>query len=182
MQSSLLPDPNTNSSSLIHIREPQIRRPPKRDPPGRSVQLPLHQGHIDRAHAALGDPDAAWVAQQASSFKTMTGESGCRVLTRDRDTRFGKAFDGALRDTCVTPVRLPHCSPNLNAHAERFIVRRTGHLDCLTNEELEHHYIERPHHNRRLDNWLNYVLWRRWQQSRGTIANTATVPGAGIGA
>jgi len=102
-------------------------------------------------------PDAKWVAKHASSFKSMTGLSGCRVLTRDRDTKFGKAFDGALRDTGVTPVRLPHCSPNLNAHAERFIqtiqtecldrfiVMGTGHLDHLTGEYLVHYNTERPH-------------------------------------
>ena len=49
-----------------------------------------------------------------------------------------------------TPVRLPHCSPNLNAHAERFIqmlqgecldrfiVMGTEHLDHLTREYIEH--------------------------------------------
>jgi len=86
-------------------------------------------------------PDAAWVAEQVSSFKQQTGESGCRVLTRDRDMKFGKAFDGALRGTGITPVRLPHRAPNLNAHVERFIqsvqneclnrfiVMGTGHLD-----------------------------------------------------
>ncbi|MCB9836736.1 MAG: hypothetical protein H6808_08445 [Phycisphaera sp.] len=63
-------------------------------------------------------PDARWVTQQASTLKDLTGEKACRVLTRDSDTKFGKAFDGALRDIGVTPVRLPHCSPNLNAHAE----------------------------------------------------------------
>ena len=55
------------------------------------------------------------------------------------------------------PVRLPHCSPNLNAHAERFIqtlqneclnrflVMGTGHLDHLTSEYLDHYNTERPH-------------------------------------
>lgn len=86
-----------------------------------------------------------------------TGLSGCCVLTRDSDTKFGKAFDGALRETGVTPVRLPHCSPNLNVHAERFIqtlqheclgrfiVMGGGHLDHLTSEYLEHYNTERPH-------------------------------------
>jgi len=102
-------------------------------------------------------PDAVWVARQASGFKSMTGLSGCRVLTRDSDTKFGKAFDEALRDTGVTPVHLPHCSPNLNAHAERFIqtiqtecldrfiVMGCGHLDHLTSEYMVHYNNERPH-------------------------------------
>jgi len=57
----------------------------------------------------------------------------------------------------TSPVRLPHCSPILNAHAERFIqslqgecldrfiVMGTGHLDHLTSEYLDHYNTERPH-------------------------------------
>ena len=117
-------------------------------------------------------PDAKWVAQQASSFKSLTGESGCRVLTRDRDTKFGKAFDGALRRQGITPVRLPHCSPKLNARAERFIqslqgecldrfiVMGTEHLDHLTSEYIEHYNTERPHSGigHRLPEWKNQSL------------------------
>ena len=57
----------------------------------------------------------------------------------------------------MTPVRLTHCSPNLNAHAERFIqtlqnecldrfiVMGTGHLDHLVGEYRVHYNTERPH-------------------------------------
>lgn len=104
-------------------------------------------------------PTATWVAEQVACFKAASGTRGttCRVLTRDRDQKFGKAFDGALRDKGITPVRLPHCAPNLNAHAERFIqtvqvecldrfiVCGTSHLDLLMTEFLAHYNAERPH-------------------------------------
>jgi putative transposase len=104
-------------------------------------------------------PNAEWVAEQVSKLKSAAGSRAteCRVLTRDRDTKFGRAFDDALRAQNVTPVRLPHCAPNLNAHVERFIqtvqmecldrfiVMGTSHLDHLTAEFIEHYNRERPH-------------------------------------
>jgi putative transposase len=104
-------------------------------------------------------PNAEWVAEQVSKLKSAAGSRAteCRVLTRDRDTKFGRAFDDALRAQNITPVRLPHCSPNLNAHVERFIqtvhvecldrfiVVGTSHLDHLVREFMEHYNRERPH-------------------------------------
>ena len=117
------------------------------------------------ATSSTEHPDAAWVAEQVARFKAASGTRGargtwgtaCRVLTRDRDQKFGKAFDGALRARGITPVRLPHCAPNLNAHVERFIqtlqiecldrfiVAGTGHLDLLMREFVAHYNRERPH-------------------------------------
>lgn len=117
------------------------------------------------ATSSTEHPDAAWVAEQVARFKAASGTRGargtwgtaCRVLTRDRDQKFGKAFDGALRAEGITPVRLPHCAPNLNAHVERFIqtlqiecldrfiVAGTGHLDLLMREFVAHYNRERPH-------------------------------------
>lgn len=111
------------------------------------------------ATASTEHPDAAWVAEQVARFKAASGVRGtmCRVLTRDRDQKFGKAFDGALRAKGITPVRLPHCAPNLNAHVERFIqtlqvecldrfiVCGREHLDHLMAEFIEHYNAERPH-------------------------------------
>jgi putative transposase len=104
-------------------------------------------------------PNAEWVAEQVLSFtsRPRSRATGCRVLTRDRDAKFGRAFDDALRAQHITPVRLPHCSPNLNAHVERFIqtvqmecldrfiVMGAGHLDHLVHEFIEHYNRERPH-------------------------------------
>lgn len=104
-------------------------------------------------------PNAEWVAEQVSKLKSAAGggSTECRVLTRDRDTKFGRAFDDALRAERITPVRLPMRAPNLNAHVERFIqtaqiecldrfiVMGTGHLDHLMTEFVEHYNHERPH-------------------------------------
>lgn len=104
-------------------------------------------------------PNADWVAEQVSKLKSATGSRATkyRVLTRDRDTKFGRAFDDALRAQNITPVHLPHCGPNFNAHVERFIqtvqmeyldrfiVIGPSHLDHLMAEFLEHYNRERPH-------------------------------------
>ncbi len=111
------------------------------------------------ATASTEHPDAAWVAAQVPLLKTAAGDGAteCRVLTRDSDTKFGRPFDEALRAHDITPVRLPHRAPNLNAHVERFIqtvqdeclnrfiVLGTRHLDYLIAEFLEHYNRERPH-------------------------------------
>jgi putative transposase len=104
-------------------------------------------------------PDAAWVAEQARDFAAaapwVVGRA--RILLRDSDSKFGKAFDESLRACGVRPFRLPHRSPNLNAFEERFIqtlqtecldhfvVLGTAHLDHLTTEFVEHYLRERPH-------------------------------------
>lgn len=104
-------------------------------------------------------PDAAWVVSQVPRLKAAAGDGAteCRVLTRDSDTKFGRAFDESLRAHDITPVRLPHCAPNLNAHVERFIqtvqdeclnrfiVMGTRHLDHLISEFMEYYNRERPH-------------------------------------
>ena len=111
------------------------------------------------ATASTEHPDAEWVVAQVPLLKTAAGDGAteCRVLTRDCDTKFGRPFDEALRAHDITPVRLPHCAPNLNAHVERFIqtiqdecldkfiVMGTAHLDHLTAEFIEHYNQERPH-------------------------------------
>lgn len=104
-------------------------------------------------------PNAAWVSHQAAQFAVRARASGgtCRVLLRDNDSKFGEAFDSALRAASATPVRLPHLAPNLNAHVERliqtiqcecldrFIAIGTGHLDHLVREFVDHYNLERPH-------------------------------------
>lgn len=111
------------------------------------------------ATASTEHPDAAWVAAQVSLLKTAAGHGAteCRVLTRDSDTKFGQPFNEALRAYDITPLRLPHRAPNLNAHVERFIqpvqdecldrfiVLGTRHLDHLIAEFIEHYNRERPH-------------------------------------
>ena len=90
--------------------------------------------------------------------------TGKRYLIHDRDTKFTAQFDRVLRDAGVKPIRLPPQSPNLNAHAERFVrsikEEALNHL-ILFNEHslrytlksyLAHYHQERNHQG--LDNQL----------------------------
>ena len=54
---------------------------------------------------------------------------GKRYLIHDRDPLFTAEFRSTLAAVGVKPVRLPPHSPNLNAHAERFV--RTIKESCL---------------------------------------------------
>ena len=55
--------------------------------------------------------------------------AGKRYLIHDRDPLFTKEFLGTLKDAGVESVKLPPRSPNLNAHAERFV--RSIKESCL---------------------------------------------------
>jgi hypothetical protein len=54
---------------------------------------------------------------------------GKRYLIHDRDPRFTEQFLGMLEGIGVMSVPLPPRSPNLNAHAERFV--RSIKESCL---------------------------------------------------
>jgi transposase InsO family protein len=78
-------------------------------------------------------------------------------LILDRDPLYTAAFHDLLRDSGVTPVRLPARSPNLNAFAERFVesIRAEclaqivplgeGHLRAAVRSFVDHYHAERPH-------------------------------------
>ena len=55
--------------------------------------------------------------------------TGKRYLIHDRDPLFTKEFLCTLKDAGVESVKLPPRSPNLNAHAERFV--RSIKESCL---------------------------------------------------
>ncbi len=68
-------------------------------------------------------PNEAWIKQIARNL-TMD-EWGFlesrRYLIHDRDTKFTDSFRAILRASHVEPLKLPAKSPNLNAHAERWV-------------------------------------------------------------
>jgi putative transposase len=82
---------------------------------------------------------------------------GKRYLIHDRDPLFTTEFLETLKISRVESVRLPPRSPNLNAHAERFV--RTIKESCLDRmillgerslrrsirEFLDHYHLERNH-------------------------------------
>jgi hypothetical protein len=76
-------------------------------------------------------PHGAWMAQIARNLTDAIDGflTGKRYPTVDRDPLFTAHFAALLRTTGVELLRLPARSPNLNAHAERF-VRSIG-SECL---------------------------------------------------
>src|SRR5262252_8859131 len=82
---------------------------------------------------------------------------GKRYLIHDRDPLFTEEFSKIIQASGVKSVKLPPSSPNLNAHAERFV--RTIKESCLErlilfgegslrraiHEFIEHYHYERNH-------------------------------------
>jgi len=96
--------------------------------------------------------------------------NGKRYLIHDRDPLFTMEFQHILASAGVTAVKLPPQSPNLNAHAERFV--RSIKESCLdrlilfgesslrsaAREFLAHYHTERNHQglqNRLIDSRLS---------------------------
>ena len=75
--------------------------------------------------------DGIWMDQVARNLCDDGGGflTGKRYLIHDRDPLFTTDFLGTLSASGVKSVKLPPCSPNLNAHAERFV--RTIKESCL---------------------------------------------------
>src|SRR5262249_22855666 len=104
-------------------------------------------------------PDNIWMNQAARNLTDVQDGFLCgkQYLIHDRDPLFTKEFREALSGADVKAVRLPPCSPNLNAHAERFV--RTIKESCLNrmiffgeselrraiHEFVAHYHWERNH-------------------------------------
>jgi transposase InsO family protein len=107
-----------------------------------------------------------WVSQVARNLSDAEEGflTGKRYLIHDRDPLFTAEFLEILKSSGVRSVKLPPCSPNLNAYAERFV--RTIKESCLERmilfgegslrkairEFMEHYHRERNHQG--LDNRL----------------------------
>jgi putative transposase len=82
---------------------------------------------------------------------------GVRFLILDRDPLYTAAFRALLKDAGVEALRLPARSPNLNSHAERFVLSiksecldrivplSQNHLRRALHEYIEHYHLERHH-------------------------------------
>ena len=75
-------------------------------------------------------PNRDWLAQQARNASTSMPDAGVgvRYVIRDRDDKFGDAFDHVWQGEGATIVRTPIRAPNANAIAERWI--RTLRTEC----------------------------------------------------
>jgi putative transposase len=99
-------------------------------------------------------PNGAWVTQQARNL-TMTTDLGTpRLLIRDRDTKFTRAFDDVFRSEGIRVIRTPVRAPKANAFAERFVrqecldwtlIHGHRHLQTVLDEYVEHYNRHRPH-------------------------------------
>ncbi len=108
------------------------------------------------------NPNGAWMIQMARN-STMA-ERGFLTpgqhLIYDRDTKFCSAFQETIKAGGVILIKLPPRSPNLNAHAERWvrsvkeevlsrlILFGEGALRQVLNEYGAHYHQERNHQGR----------------------------------
>jgi transposase InsO family protein len=105
------------------------------------------------------NPSGSWMKQIARNLTD--SEDGfllkIRYLIIDRDPLYTEAFRKMLKDSGVEPLRLPSRSPNLNAHAERFVLSikseclnrlvplGEAHLRHAVGEFVRHYHTERHH-------------------------------------
>ena len=92
--------------------------------------------------------------------------NGKRYVIHDRDTKYTEQFDRLLKESGTEAVSIPPKSPNLNAHAERFV--RSIKNECLSRlmffteaqmryvvkQYSEHYHHERNHQG--LDNVIPF--------------------------
>ena len=104
-------------------------------------------------------PCEAWMKQIARNLTDAVDGflTGKRYIILDRDPLYTAAFRRMLKDSGVKVLRLPARSPNLNAHAERFVLSiksecltriiplSENHLRSTITEFIRHYHGERPH-------------------------------------
>jgi hypothetical protein len=85
---------------------------------------------VEIAGIASG-PSALWMSQVRGNLTDAVDGllKGKRYLIHDGDPLFTTEFLKMLADTLVASVKIPPRSPNLTAHAERFV--RTIKESCL---------------------------------------------------
>jgi transposase InsO family protein len=112
------------------------------------------------------DPDGHWMEQMARNLIDFEDGflRGKRYLIADRDPLYTASFRRTLKSGGVKVLKLPPCSPNLNAFAERFVLSikseclnrmiplGEAHLRHAISEYMLHYHRERNHQG--LDNAL----------------------------
>ena len=140
--------------------------------------------HLESRRVSLAGiarrPDQAWMQQMA---RNATGESWGfldqrRYVLHDHDTKFCSLFRETLTTGGIEPIQLPPRSPNLNAHAERWV--RSVKRECLSKlilfgeaslrraltEFVDHFHEERNHQGR--GNVLLFPTKKLVQEKRGS--------------
>jgi transposase InsO family protein len=112
-----------------------------------------------RVHLAgiTTSPNGAWVTQQARNLTMSQDLAQTRLLIRDRDTKFTRAFDDVFRAEGMRVIRTPVRAPRANAFAERFVrtvrhecldwtlIHGRRHLQTVLEVYVEHYNTHRPH-------------------------------------
>tara|TARA_B100000965_G_scaffold163247_1_gene136005 strand:- start:1638 stop:2747 length:1110 start_codon:yes stop_codon:yes gene_type:complete len=114
-----------------------------------------------RVHVAgiRENPDSAWLLQVGRNLINACKGflRGKTHLILDRDPLYSSAFKDLLDGAGVSVVTLPRRSPNLNAHAERFVrsvrsecldhlvILGERHLRVVIRDYLAHYHAERNH-------------------------------------
>jgi putative transposase len=114
-----------------------------------------------RVHLAgiTGNPNGAWVTQQARNLLMRLDDEGVRVrfLIRDRDRKFTRDFDEVFRSEGIRVIKAPVRAPRARAHAERWVgsLRREcldrllilgrRHLERVVHVYAQHYNGHRPH-------------------------------------
>jgi transposase InsO family protein len=110
-----------------------------------------------------------WVSQVARNLGDAEEGflTGKRYLIHDRDPLFTAEFLEILKSSGVQSVKLPPCSPNLNAYAERFV--RTIKESCLERmilfgegsvRKAIHEFVLHYHHERNHQGLGNRLIFQ----------------------
>jgi putative transposase len=103
-------------------------------------------------------PTADWTAQQVVEACDWDRDPP-RYLIRDRDSRYGEAFDRRVRGLGVRQLRTPVKAPRANALAERWV--RSVRNECLDQVLI----VNERHLQRVLDEYVAY--FNAWRPHRG---------------
>jgi len=87
----------------------------------------------------------------------------CRYLIHDRDTKYSESFRTIIESGQVKPIKLPACSPNRNAFAERWV--RSVKEECLSRLIL----VGEDSLRRVVNNYLPHYHEERNHQSKGNV-------------
>jgi putative transposase len=129
----------------------------------------LFFSHLEIRRVAIAGitvhPNEAWMKQIArnATMDEYGALPGCGYLLHDRDTKFTRSFRAIVASGQVEPLVLPAQSPNLNAHAERWV--RSVKEECLSRVIL---FGERSL-RRALSDYVEHFHAERNYQGKGNV-------------